>query len=75
MGYCLSCFEGRDVDQPTPETRRRQMVAAAEQRQKANESRGLKDPEGFKMKQKRKAEAEKLADQPHGDTNLKWQVS
>ncbi|WAR08977.1 KAD5-like protein [Mya arenaria] len=34
-------------DYQPDETRRRQMVAAAEQRQKANESRGLKDPEAL----------------------------
>lgn len=49
------------------------MAEAAEKRQKTNESRGLKDAEAFKMKQKRKEEIERKAElnQGHGDSNLK----
>ena len=64
MGICLPCLGGQsdDYDQPTPETRRRQQAEAAVQRQKANEERGLKDPEGVKRKQQQREAAEKKAD-------------
>ena len=47
------------------------MARAAEERQRKSEGRGVKDPEGLKMKQKKREEAEKLADRQHGETALK----
>ncbi|GFN75625.1 small vcp/p97-interacting protein-like [Plakobranchus ocellatus] len=78
MGACASCLFGTsdDYDTPDPETRRRQQAEAAERRQKENESRGIKDPEGLKRKQQRKEELEKkaeLAGTQQGE-GLKWQV-
>jgi len=56
------------------ETRRRELARAAEERQRKSEGRGVKDPEGLKMKQKKREEAEKLADRQHGDTALKVSI-
>lgn len=49
------------------------MAAAAEQRQKSNEGRGIKDPEALKLKQKKREEIERKAElnQGQGDSNLK----
>ena len=49
------------------ETRRAQQAAAAEQRIKALESRGVKDPEALKRKQQRQDELEKKAAQSPDD--------
>ena len=58
------------------ETRRRQLAEAAEQRQKANEGRGVKDPEALKRKQQRKEEMERKAEmQQHGDGGPGLKVS
>ncbi|KAH3739465.1 small VCP/p97-interacting protein-like [Dreissena polymorpha] len=75
MGHCMSCCEDSEVNQPSPETRRRELAAAAERRQKENEGRGVKDPEAVKRKQKKKEEMDKMPNRPQGDSNLKWQVS
>jgi len=54
------------------ETRRRQQAEAAERRQKTNEGRGVKDPEGLKRKQQKKEEIEKkAAEQPDTGTGLR----
>lgn len=77
MGLCFPCLGGQsdDYDQPSPETKRRQQAAAAEQRQKATEGRGLKDPENVKRKQQKREEAERKANsQPQGEGGLKWQM-
>ncbi|XP_019622846.1 PREDICTED: small VCP/p97-interacting protein-like [Branchiostoma belcheri] len=78
MGGCLPCLQGQAddyIETPNPEERRQQMLEAAEKRQQANESRGLKDPEGVKRAQKRKAEAEQKADiAGPGEGGLKWQM-
>ena len=58
------------------ETRRRQLAEAAEQRQKANEGRGVKDPEALKRKQQRKEELERKAEsQPQADSGPGLRVS
>ncbi|XP_025096775.1 small VCP/p97-interacting protein-like [Pomacea canaliculata] len=79
MGMCLPCLGGSsdDYDQPSPETRRRQLAEAAEKRQKETEARGVKDPDALKRKQKRKEELERQeASRPvNEDGPLKWQVS
>ncbi|KAI0240535.1 hypothetical protein LSAT2_008765 [Lamellibrachia satsuma] len=79
MGICLPCLNGSSEDygdlQPDPETRRAQQAAAAEQRIKAQESRGVKDPEALKRKQQRQDELEKKAAQsPDDGSGLQWQV-
>ncbi|KAK3595205.1 hypothetical protein CHS0354_021520 [Potamilus streckersoni] len=73
---CSTCLEEKSEDSPTPETRRRQQAEAAEKRRKENESRGIKDAEAFKMKQKRREEIERKAEQAAGreEGNLRWQV-
>lgn len=49
------------------ETRRKQQAEAAEKRMKANEGRGVKNPEALKRKQQRQAEAEQAASSPQGE--------
>ena len=52
------------------------MAAAAEKRFKDEESRGMKDPEGYKKKLEQKEKAEKQANlQNSSQGGLKWQVS
>lgn len=74
MGNCFGSSGASDVD---PEERRRQMAAAAEKRLQQEESRGMKDPEGYKKKVEQLEKAEKDASQRNyaGEAPLKWQVS
>lgn len=78
MGICWSCLEGKDGDnnEPSPETKRKQLAEAAEKRQKNIEGRGVKNPEALKRKQQRQEEIQKKADlnPGTGGSNLKWQV-
>ena len=54
--------------QTCQETKRRQQAEAAERRMKAEEGRGVKDPEALKRKQQRKEELEKKEQQsPQGE--------
>ena len=71
MGNCFGSSSGAsDVD---PEERRRQMAAAAEKRQQQEDSRGMKDPEGYKKKIEQLEKAEKDASQRNyaGEAPLK----
>lgn len=49
------------------------MAEAAENRKRANEGRGVKDPEALKLKQRKKEEIERKAELNQGqvDSNLK----
>lgn len=74
MGNCFGSSSNQsDVD---PEERRRQMAAAADKRLQQEESRGMKDPEGYKRKLEQR---EKLENQSNtagtGEAPLKWQMS
>lgn len=53
------------------------MAEAAEKRLQQEESRGMKDPEGYKKKVEQLEKAEKDASQRNyaGEAPLKWQVS
>ena len=71
MGNCFGSSSGAsDVD---PEERRRQMAAAAEKRQQQEDSRGMKDPKGYKKKIEQLEKAEKDASQRNyaGEAPLK----
>ncbi|XP_064107108.1 small VCP/p97-interacting protein-like [Macrobrachium nipponense] len=59
------------------EERRRQMAEAAEKRLKAQEGRGLKDPEALKQRQKRQEELEQKEKQLESasEGGLRWQVN
>jgi len=70
MGNCFGSSSDNDVD---PEERRRQMAAAAEKRVQQEESRGMKDPEGYKRKLEQREKVQ--SDINTGDAPLKWQVS
>eukprot|EP00092_Neocalanus_flemingeri_P037282 GFUD01040603.1.p1 GENE.GFUD01040603.1~~GFUD01040603.1.p1 ORF type:complete len:108 (+),score=47.40 GFUD01040603.1:67-390(+) len=63
MGNC--CGSEND-DGPDPEERRRLQAEAAEMRNKDNEGRGLKDPEGAKRRMEQKEEP------PWHELELKW---
>jgi len=80
MGLCLDCLsppkQDHEPETPDPEERRRRLEEAATKRQKENESRGLKDPEGVKRKRRQKEAAERNAAEATGqETGLKWTVS
>jgi len=77
MGNCFGepeVGEDRNVD---PDERRRQMAAAAEKRLQSEDSRGMKDPEGYKRKLEQREKAEQQANLRNNDNDapLKWQVS
>ncbi|KAL9911386.1 small VCP/p97-interacting protein [Glossina fuscipes] len=79
-GLCSCCSNNADETNlmPSPETRRRQQLEAAERRRFENEHRGVKDLERVKQqqlrseaKQRRLEEAERAANS--GPPTLKWQ--
>ncbi|CAI9740267.1 Hypothetical predicted protein [Octopus vulgaris] len=79
MGLCC-CFLRKDDHEdetnlnPDPEVRRRQLADAAEKRRKSMEYRGIKDPEGYKRRQKKQQQLDELDSQPSENTNLRWQI-
>ncbi|XP_067038682.1 small VCP/p97-interacting protein-like [Acropora muricata] len=76
MGCCLDCLSPQpEVENPDPETRRRQQEEAALKRQQQSEARGVRDPERLKREQMRKENREKEAlKQGPSDGGLKWTV-
>ena len=65
----------KPVEQPDPETKRKQMLEAMEKRQVKQESRGIKDVEGWKKKQKIREKMEKSPNCFVGEKDgLKWVV-
>ncbi|XP_047472075.1 uncharacterized protein LOC125027196 [Penaeus chinensis] len=82
MGIFLSCCGGggsssyHDMDSDLDaETRRRQMAEAAENRLKAQEGRGIRDPAALKQRQKRMEEIERKQEMTEGNEGgLRWQV-
>ncbi|XP_066957401.1 small VCP/p97-interacting protein [Macrobrachium rosenbergii] len=86
MGLFVSCCKGEATEYNSfgkspapgdPEERRRQMAEAAEKRLKAQEGRGLKDPEALKQRQKRQEELEQKEKELAGasEGGLRWQVN
>ncbi|TMW41132.1 hypothetical protein DOY81_013788 [Sarcophaga bullata] len=80
-GICSSCF-GNSAEEtnlmPSPETRRRQQLEAAEKRRQENEARGIKDPERVKRQQQRTEELQRREEEAArmgaaGQPTLKWQ--
>ncbi|XP_013400365.1 small VCP/p97-interacting protein-like [Lingula anatina] len=77
MGMCTSCLQGYsdDLNEPSPETKRKRQAEAAEKRIKMDESRGIRDPEAVKRKRQRQQETEeKLNKMPDNAQGLKWHV-
>ncbi|XP_061825666.1 small VCP/p97-interacting protein isoform X1 [Nerophis lumbriciformis] len=81
MGMCLPCLGGAvedAVDTPDPETRRRQLAAAAEKRQTETAHRGVKNPAAVERKRKKQEEIEKqeisTSVSGGGGGGLRWQV-
>jgi len=81
MSYFCCCFgyDEPDVITPAdPEVRRKQMLAAAEKRQKEAEHRGIKDTQKYEQQKKRNAkmeEMEKKAVPSSGSGGgMRWQV-
>ncbi|XP_068215300.1 small VCP/p97-interacting protein [Palaemon carinicauda] len=88
MGLFVSCCKGEATEYNTfgsrsssgggdPEERRKQMLEAAEKRLKAQEGRGLKDPQALKQRQKRQEELEQKQKELGGpnEGGLRWQVN
>jgi len=73
MGNCFG-EPSASNDATPPDERRRQMAAAAERRIQQADSRGLKDPEGFKRKQQAQQQAEQNLN-PNQEAPLKWNVT
>jgi len=81
MSYFCCCFGGSEPDVITPadpEVRRKQMLAAAEKRQKEAEYRGIKDTQKFEQQKKRNAKMEEMekkgAQSSANDGGMRWQV-
>ncbi|XP_004525565.1 small VCP/p97-interacting protein [Ceratitis capitata] len=77
---CSSCFGSNGESSnlmPSPETRRRQQLEAAERRREENEHRGIKNPESVRRQQQRAEELARREDEAArmggGAPNLKWQ--
>ncbi|XP_045617255.2 uncharacterized protein Svip isoform X1 [Procambarus clarkii] len=86
MGALLSCCGGgsssssdyNNINDPAdPEARRKQMAEAAEARMKAQEGRGVKNPEALKQRQIRMEELERKQEAAGRDQGggLRWQVN
>ncbi|XP_013784114.1 uncharacterized protein LOC106468243 [Limulus polyphemus] len=78
LSLCLQCFKGSSSDEysnPDPAVRRQQLAAAAEQRKKEAEARGIKDPEKVKRQQQRQEAVDAAMEQKgREEGNLQWQV-
>ncbi|KAI5645881.1 small VCP/p97-interacting protein domain-containing protein [Phthorimaea operculella] len=76
MGIFASCCKPSAADVPTPdaETRRQQLVQAAEARRQAEAARGVKDPSKITRMQQKSEEMEKRQAQleREGGASLKW---
>ncbi|XP_049885752.1 uncharacterized protein LOC126380402 [Pectinophora gossypiella] len=76
MGLITSCCRpsASDVMTPDAETRRRQLVEAAEKRRLEEEARGVKDPTKVKRMMARSEEMEKREKQleKEGGAALRW---
>ncbi|XP_073841058.1 small VCP interacting protein [Musca autumnalis] len=76
---CSSCFGSSSEESnlmPSPETRRKQQLEAAERRRLENETRGIKDPERVKRQQQRSEDMqrrEEEAARAGGQPALRWQ--
>lgn len=88
MGILLSCCGGasnsssdyNNINEPAdPEARRKQLAEAAEARLKAQEGRGVKNPEAIKQRQIRMEELERKQQEAGGvqggGGGLRWQVN
>ena len=67
---------GSPIAQPDLETRRQQILEATLKRQANQEHRGIKDPQAFRQKQRRREKYEKNCNQTfsRNDASLKWSV-
>ena len=76
MGNCFKTKKNNpgDVNQVNNEERRRRAAQAAEERQKLNEGRGLKDPDAYKRKVEQREKMEKASSTAGGGQNLKWHM-
>ncbi|XP_061394680.1 small VCP/p97-interacting protein-like [Musca vetustissima] len=79
-GLCSSCFGSSSEESnlmPSPETRRKQQLEAAERRRMENETRGIKDPERVKRQQMRSEEMQRREEEAArtggGQPALRWQ--
>lgn len=80
MGLCESCCgyesesEKQSVITPDPETRRRQMAEAAEQRAATNRQRGIGNTAAVERQAAKDRAVAQASERPAGGDSLRWQM-